>query len=220
MGTSQTSLNTWIRIAAASGLASVLFYFSAAFLPVPDSIARLMAFGFGPLLSFSFLAIYRYLAEEVDGPILQGACLFVIIAGVVVTTMLVVQVGNNMVRVDLLASAQNELARDAVNSGWRAVNRVQYLLDVVWDIFICVSLILLGTAMLRHRHFGRIWGTLGIIVSFLLLTLNLWTFPEGPAYAGSVDLGPLVAVWMMAVFVRMLFVDTETAKTDEPESIR
>jgi hypothetical protein len=38
-----------------------------------------------------------------DGAVLQIACLFGIIAGVRVTTMLVVQVGNNMVRAEMRA---------------------------------------------------------------------------------------------------------------------
>jgi hypothetical protein len=205
----QTSLKTWVRLAAISGLASVLSYFGAAFLPLPDIFSRLLAFAFGPLLCVSFLAIYRYMAVRRDGPVLQIACLFGIIAGIMVTTMLVVQVGNNMVRAELLAGADGESAKELINTGWRAVNRVQYLLDVVWDIFICGSLILLGTAMLRHRDFGKIWGGTGILVSFLLLFLNLQSFPAGPAYAGSVDLGPLAALWMLAVFIRLLFVRSE-----------
>jgi hypothetical protein len=38
-----------------------------------------------------------------DAPVLQIACLFGIIAGVRVTTLLVVQVGNNMVRAEMRA---------------------------------------------------------------------------------------------------------------------
>jgi hypothetical protein len=38
-----------------------------------------------------------------------------IVAGVLVTSMLVVQEGNNMIRADLLASADSDAARDAIN---------------------------------------------------------------------------------------------------------
>jgi len=146
------------------------------------------------------------MADHHDGPILQIACLLGIIAGVMVTTMLVVQVGNNMVRVDLLASAETEATKESIKLAWGAVNRVQYLLDVVWDIFVCVAAMRLGVAMLFHPRFGKIWGGLGIVTGFLLLVLNLQSFPLPPADAGSVDLGPLVALWMMGVFIRMLFI--------------
>jgi len=201
----------WARMAAITGLASILCYFGAAFLPLPDVVARHLAFAFGPLLCASFLGIYRYLAVERDGPVLQLACMFGVIAGAMVTTMLVVQVGNNMVRADMLATADSDAAGESVRLAWRAVNRVQYLVDVVWDIFICAAAMLLGIAMWSHRRFGRIWGGIGFTTGLLLLVFNLNTFPTAPAYAGSVDLGPLVALWFSGVFVRLLFLTGKTA---------
>jgi hypothetical protein len=183
----------------------VLAYFGAAFLPVPDAVGRLLAFAFGPLLGFSFLGMYRYMSEYRDGPVLQVATLSGIIAGALVTAMLVVQVGNNMVRREGLAEAETEAARETVLLAWRAVNRVQYLLDVVWDIFICVAAILLAIAMLSHPRFGKIWGGLGIVAGALLLYFNMYTFPYGPGDVGSIDWGPLLALWFLAVFVRMFF---------------
>jgi hypothetical protein len=206
MTRSQKKEQVWVRVAGITGVASVLSYFGAAFVPLPDAVARLLAFAFGPLLVASFLGFYRFMSRHRNGPVLQTACLFGAIAGTMVTCMLVVQVGNNMVRADLLQTAESEAARQAAEVSWRAVNRVQYLLDVVWDIFICCALILLGMAMLGHPRYGKVWGGLGILAAALLLALNLQTFPEAPAYAGSIDLGPLVALWMLAVFLRTLFI--------------
>jgi hypothetical protein len=202
----------WIRLAAITGLASILCYFGAAFLPLPDVLAQVLVFAFGPLLSIAFLGLYRYMAVDRDGPALQVACLFGIIAGVLVTTMLVIQVGNNMVRADLLADADDEAAKIAIREAWSAVNRVQYLMDVVWDIFICVASMLLGIVMWSHPRFGKIWGGIGAVVGFFLLALNLRSFPAPPAEAGSVDLGPLVALWMMGVFIRLLFLIRKSDK--------
>ena len=194
---------SWIRVTWMSGTASVACYFLAAFLPLPDSLVRLLAFAFGPLLSIAFLGLYHCLSDHRRGPTVKIASLFGIIAGVLVTSMLVVQVGNNMVRVDLLATAEDQAARDAIDTAWRAVNRVQYLLDVVWDIFICVATMLLAIVLGSHPRFGRSWGAVGFISGLLLLVFNLQTFPEAPAEAGSVDLGPVVALWMLAVFIRI-----------------
>ena len=189
---------------AACGLAAVTAYFGAAFLPLPDILGRLLAFAFGPLLALSFLGLFHTLADQSDGPALRFGVALGMMAGVTVTIMLSVQMGNNMMRVEQLAVADTEAAREMVALAHRAVNRVQMLIDVAWDVFICGAGALVGFAMLRHARFGRVWGGIGIVVSVALLYLNLDTYPRGPAYAGSVDLGPLVAVWFLAVYVRVL----------------
>lgn len=208
MPTATTGDPSWARFAAITGIASVLAYFSAAFLPqiasVPDAVVLVLAFAFGPLLSVSFLGLYRYMAPHRDGPILQVGALFGVIAGVLVTTMLVIQVGNNVVLEQGLAETDTDAAKELVRTAWRAVNRVQYLVDIVWDIFICLAAILIGIAMTRHPRFGMIWGGLGILAAGLLLFLNLYTFPFAPAESGSVDLGPALALWIFAVYVRLL----------------
>lgn len=204
MANHPTSNETWARVAGATGLAGITCYFGAAFIPLPDAAVRLLAFAFGPFLCAAFAGLYRYLSEENDGPILQLASVFGILAGAMVTTMLVVQVGNNMVRAELLAEAGDESVRESIKLSWGAVNRVQYLLDVVWDIFICVATMLLGVVLWSHARFGRIWGGLGFLAGFLLLAFNLYTFPYAPAEVGSVDLGPFVAMFMLGVFVRLL----------------
>jgi len=201
---------SWARFAGITGIASVLAYFSAAFLPaiapVPDAVVMVLAFAFGPLMVVAFVGLYRYMSAHRDGPALQVGILFGIIAGVLVTTMLVIQVGNNMVLDQGLAEADTDAAKELLRTAWRAVNRVQYLVDVVWDIFICVASILIGVAMLSHPVFGKIWGGLGILAAGLLLILNLYTFPFAPAESGSVDLGPALATWVLAVYIRLIVI--------------
>ena len=195
--------NRMMMAGAVSGLASVVAYFGAAFLPVPDAVARLLAFAFGPLLAVSFLGLFHALSDHRDGPALRFGVVLGILAGATVTIMLAVQMGNNMFLDEQLSTADSEAAREAARLVHRAVNRVQMLIDVAWDVFICAAGGLIGVAMLRHPKFGRIWGWTGIAASVALLYFNLDTYPRGPAYAGSVDLGPLLAIWFLAVFVRL-----------------
>jgi hypothetical protein len=199
------SYSSWAYLASISGVTGVFCYFAAAFIPLPSAVTRLLAFSFGPALIISFLGIYRVMTAGRDSIVMQIAFLFGVIAGSLVTSMLVVQVGNNMARADLLAGAESEAAKESIKLAWGAVNRVQYLLDVVWDIFGSGAMMLLGVSMINHPRFGKIWGISGLLINSALLGLNLYTFPEPPAYAGSVDLGPLAALWMLAVLVRIFF---------------
>ena len=206
------------RAGAVAGIAGVLAYFGAAFVPLPDPVTRLLAFAFGPLLGISFLGLFHLIAVHRDGPALRGGVAFGLMAGVAVTTMLVVQVGNNMVLSSQLLSAGGPAAEEVARQLHQSVNRVQYLIDVVWDIFITCAGMLVGWAMLRHPHFGRVWGGLGMAAAALLLYLNLDTFPRGPAYAGSVDVGPLLAVWFLAVYGRTLWLSRAGSPAFQPGS--
>lgn len=185
---------------AVCGIVAVLAYFGAAFAPLPDPLVRLLAFSFGPLLGLSFLGLFHALSDQRDGPALRFGVALGLIAGATVTAMLIVQVGNNMIRAEQLAAADTDSAREAALLAHRAVNRVQFLLDVAWDVFICGAGGLVGFAMLGHPRYGRVWGGLGILSSAALLYLNLDTFPYAPAEMGSVDLGPLVAIWFLGVY--------------------
>lgn len=205
MASTQISPSAWARLAGISGILGVLSYFTAAFVPFPDMVSRLLAFAFGPLIIVSFIGLYRFLADYKNRIGLEVGLVFGIIAGAMLTAMLVVQIGNNMVRADLLAAAGSEAAKESIKLSWGAVNRVQYLLDVVWDIFITISIILFGYALIHHPRFGKIWGISGILISFALLVLNLQSFPTPPAEAGSVDLGPLTALWMLGLYARLAF---------------
>ena len=191
---------------AIAGIAAVLAYFGAAFLPLPDVASRLLAFAFGPLLAVSFLGLFHALSTHTDGPMLRFGVVFGILAGCAVTLMLVVQIGNNMILEQQLAAAETDALRDAARLAHRAVNRVQMLIDVVWDVFICGAGFLVGISMLRHPAFRRIFGLTGIAASIALLYLNLDTFPRGPAYAGSVDVGPVLAIWFLVVFGRVAWI--------------
>ena len=71
----------------------------------------------------------------------------------------------------------------------------------------CATSILPGSLRRLQKalpKFGKLFGWSGIGLGALLLALNMRTFPIAPAEAGSIDLGPLVALWFLAVFIRML----------------
>ena len=194
-----------IRVGAVVGLLALGAYFGAAFLPLPARVAYTLVFAMGPLLALSFLGMHEALAAHRRSIAAYFGCALGFAAGVLVNLMLVIQGANNILREEAHAGLEPPAAEQA-ETVWRSVNRVQFSIDVSWDIFICLAGLLVGIAMLSHPTFGKLLGWFGIASSTLLLALNLYTFPIAPAYAGLVDLGPLVALWYGVVFARMLSV--------------
>jgi hypothetical protein len=88
---------------------------------------------------------------------------------------------------------------------WQGLNWVQLGIDVSWDIYISVSVILLGFVLCTHPRFGMVLGGITMVMGLLLLVLNLWTFPVPPADSGLFDAGPLVGLWFVVLWLRVLF---------------
>jgi hypothetical protein len=196
------------RAGAYAGILALTCYFGAAFIPLPDAIGRLLGFGFGPLFIISFLGIRAAIERDADGMTLRIGVLFGVIAGAIVTTLLAIQMGNQMwLEQEVMHSDPDEVVTAQII--WQAINRVQALMDVSWDVFLSSGAVLIGISMIRSASFGPLWGGLGILIGSLLLALNLFTFPRGPAYVGYIDLGPLLAVWFGAVYIRILLTHRE-----------
>ena len=57
--------------------------------------------------------------------------------------------------------------------------------------------------MFGHPRLGKILSISGILIAFALLVLNIYSFPIPPAESGSIDLGPLTALWYLAVTIQI-----------------
>ncbi len=183
----------WIKLGGIFGLAAVTVYVIAVAVPLPDRGTTVFAACFGPLLSLASYSLYRLIALNRNSVSLQIAPVSNAIAGALLTAMLLVQLS---VRAGGRASVDDFL--------WTKFRRVDLGLDVAWDVYIVLGTFLFAWNMLRHPRFGRIFGGLGLGLAAGLGVLNFATFPTPPAYAGLVDLGPLVGLWYAAVSVQML----------------
>ncbi len=187
------------RTGAVAGVAALVSYFGAAVLPLPG-ISHLLGFAFGPLMVVSFVGIYAFFGRHRLSPALHISYLFGIIAGILVTSLIFIQVANNQWHTEGMAEAGSEEIKQYLKAAHRGANRVQAALDVAFDVFITVAVILLGYCMLGHPRFGKVFGFSGIILGSLLLGLNLYTFPTAPAESGLFDAGPLMGLWLLVVF--------------------
>lgn len=76
-------------------------------------------------------------------------------------------------------------------------------LDIAWDLYIGTGTILFALCMSGRRGLGAWLAVPGLLIGGLLLIFNVATFPYLPANAGLVDVGPLVGLWYLVVYVRL-----------------
>ena len=195
---------SWIRAGWVCGLVGVAAYLLAIFAPLPDTLSYVAAFSFGPLLAVGAIGLYHCLSLHRNGPLVQTAALFASAGGVTVLLMLSTQQAIFSTMRSAVTQATDPSSKEMYGKVREGLNGVQLGMDVAWDVLITVAVILFGVAMLRHPRFGKIIGSLGIVLATLALAFNLYYFPTPPADAGSIDWGPFVALWFVAVFVMMV----------------
>lgn len=191
---------SWINAGGICGSLGILFYFLAAFVPMPDFAGYVAAFAFGPLLCIGFIGLYHALATHKNSPVLQAGTLFAVAGGITLLLMLCVQ-QSIFATLKQLKTPDTDSLKIALSTG---LNSVQAGLDVAWDVLIGTATILVSISMIQHPRFGKIIGISGILLGLLLLSFNIWFFPTPPGELGSVDWGPFVALWMIAIFILLL----------------
>ncbi len=157
-----------------------------------------------PVLSlFMVYVLYRVLAERGTG----HAAFLGFVSGVVAFPVVVM---HNMIQsgvqleVSDLARSDPTFSTETWNSVAAAVHGVDNGVDLAWDVFLVLWLVLSGFAMLRHSRFGMWWGVPAIVIGSLTLVLNAITVPEPPASAGLFDAGPLVGLYALTVSVYLV----------------
>jgi hypothetical protein len=195
---------TWVRLGIFAGLAASAIYPLMIFVPLPKKITVVFASLFGPLLMLASLGLYYFLKAYRKTVTAQLAVLSNIIASVLVTLMLIVQLSVNLSMDRLMASASGDMPEQTMKWIWQVIDKVQLGMDVSWDIFISIGTILFGVAMMRHPRFGKIVGFLGFLIGHFLLVFNLATFPIPPGESGLIDLGPLLGIWYLVVTILII----------------
>jgi hypothetical protein len=193
-----------VKVGLCCGLfASVLFpLWSAVRLPL--SLNLLLHFAFGPLLVIAFMAIQTWLRHHHDSVSNRIGTVFGAIAGVVFCCMTVVQAASLQWIRSQMADNPDKLIKEELQRNLASVFSVQLGLDIVWDIFITLSTVLMGVAIFRVSKFCSVYGFIGIVVGSLTLILNLYTFPVPPRDAALIDLGPFVGAWFCGLTIYLI----------------
>ncbi len=198
--TRANNAHTWILTGGICGTAGVLAYFGAAFLPLPDSAGLVLAFAFGPLVSIASLGLAY---APADGSVRVGAriaAFFGAAAGIMVLAMLTAQQA-------LFAAYARIPETDPARTSLIALgNAVHFGLDIAWDCLISASIVVFAFHMWRSPRFGKAFSVLGLACGLLLFGINIAAFPAPPDSIGWLDMGPFCALWMLAVYVRMVMI--------------
>lgn len=188
------------------GLLVLLVYLGAATGLVRDvnKLLLILAFAIGPAAIVGVLAISERLASGRASTKLRVGTVFLVIAFALLNLMLVVQQTIFLQYRQFRQDAADEAVRESLRLVFEGVNLVQLGIDVSFDIFYCVGLILIAAVMYGHRDFGRFLGVFGILAAAALLIANLAAFPYLPTEIGLIDLGPVTGLWWLAVIVQMV----------------
>ncbi len=203
-----------------AGLVVICVYLASALGVIRDvnNFTLSLVFAIGPVAIFGVVEISRRLATQHELPTVKLGQVFLVIAFALFTLMLVVQQTVVIRYRQLVTEAADSAHVETLRVAFSLVNQVQLGIDVCFDIFYCVGVVLLSVAMFQHRDFGKFVGVFGVASATALLAFNLATFPGVPAESGLLDLGPLTGVWWILVIVLMIrgAMRQRTSRTDNP----
>lgn len=194
----------WVIVGIVCGILGDLCYGLAIALPMPERLGNVVFFAFGPLLMAGAPGTYFFIKQHRNSITLQIGTLFMIAAGMSVTVMAVVQRSVFSTFSSIKPETTDLVAYQAWRMGFESGNAVQLGMDIVWDIFILTSTVLLAISMFNHPRLGKIISIVGITIGLLGLYFNLSTFPTPPAGAGSYDIGPFVGIWFLIVTIMII----------------
>jgi hypothetical protein len=121
------------------------------------------------------------------------------VATALLTLMVIVQQASFAIHAQYLEADRGSVSREQMEWIFNEVNAVQLGIDLAWDLFISAGTVLFSLSMWRHKGFGKLLPFLGMTSGLLLFVVNLAYFPQPPGDAGSVDLGPFVALWYLVL---------------------
>jgi hypothetical protein len=193
---------TWIRVAVVCGFLACIVYPLSIFVPMPHIPQLVLGSSFGPLLAVASLGLYKILQMRRPTVSAQVAAVSNVLAGAMVTAMIVVQLSVKYAGDRYLASpGADQAAKLIVRRVWDVILG----LDVTFDVFIGLGTLLFGVAMLTHPRFGKLIGIAGILVGgVVLLGFNAATFPDPPKDAGLIDPGPIAGLWYLWVTINVV----------------
>ncbi len=190
-----------------AGMVSICCYGLAIAIHWPDtqlgtSTSLVVVSGF-PILGLIYsLSIYGFIAAERDSAANRLAILFAAMAFTTLMAMLTVQ----LAVVSGLGEMTRTLGEPSAGALRRGLRLIDLGLDVAWDMLMGVALIFWGVAIRRRTGLGLAWAIPSAVFGIAVIVLNVATFPWPPANRGLVDIGPAIALFLLALSARLAWI--------------
>lgn len=196
-------LKRWLIISVVCGILANINYSLATQVSITPTINNLLFFSFGPLLIVTSIGLYRLITTQSNSVSVQLGTVFLILSGVCHTIMATMQGSISAFMKGYIASAESQSQKDMLISTYKSVFSTQAGVDMAFDIFISIGVIMIAHSMWNHLQFGKIVSFLGILFASTGLTFNLIAFPENAANIGLIDPSPLFGIWFLIVTIQM-----------------
>jgi len=221
---------TLLKVGGLCGVLAVLFYLSSQLPPFGDmhhdfpiraSRSKIVAAWWlstlwGPLGIVNVYAVYRLLARERDGAVNKLAFVFGVVGFVAVVLQLMVQQAVLLRASDLALNgpaSQVETWHDMA----LVARGVDWGIDLAWDLFLGLWMLLTAPLMLGHSRLGRRWGIPAVVLAIALLGFNAVTVPFPPETEGLIDVGPIVGLYyaVLSAYLLKLGFEKQPAEVTE-----
>ena len=202
MKTNQNS-NFYV-IGGICGIVGTLNYIIAITIPFSPAVSFLLAMSW-PILSLIFAySVYKYIAVYKQSFNNQLAFLFTGVAFIQVSIMIAIQL---VVKTGMEESIINASGpeKDTLLLILASLRWVDLGVDLAWDLFLGIALLLLSLVIKGHPKFGFWWSIPLAILGIAVIATNLYTFPNPPDTRGLIDVGPLIGSFIIIFGGRMVY---------------
>lgn len=151
------------------------------------------------LIAVGFLGLNKILSYDKKRISVTVGSIFGVIACAIMVELATVQ-GTIQTKMGKLFLNSTSEQKEVVVNLYRGLRHIDQGLDLAFDFFFFSAWILLGFAMLKNKHFGKVIGSAVIIIFVLTAVLNLWAAPNPP----SLELSPVCCLFILIVYIQAL----------------
>ncbi len=157
-----------------------------------------------PILSIILLfALFRFIGRENQSASNHLALLFGSLAFTLVAAMISMQLAVKIGIDEYMAKAPQD-QQELLGLMKRSLRLLDLGVDVAWDLFIGTALLFLSFSIRRVKGFGLWWSIPLALLAIILIVLNVATFPWPPNTRNLFDIGPVIALLIVLMSIRLL----------------